>query len=389
MLDKTDDHLFPGIKQMKNFFSRHQNTSSSQNNNEIIGGSLGLIQHTRPSNLPAKNPAEEMQHRKQHDEILEKARKIDERVKKKNNELREINIKKEDKLLCNSATWNNLIIPNFNNLRYKKNVYDLWWCGLPPSIRGRVWKLSINNTLNLTVDIYNECETKIINFADNKLHNDYLTAIKLDVSRTFPNLCLFQSNGPLNESLNSVLSAYCVLRPDVGYLQGMSFIAAILTLNMDKCDAFICFSNLIDNPCHKAAFTLNQNKMNVYYNLFMKLLSINIPIIHKHFLNSGLSPDFYLLDWIYTIYSKAMPLDIVCRIWDVFIRDGDEFLFKTAIGILNIYQRQLLNMDFVRGAQFLKKLPDNLCADELFDSIKQININIDGNNFQKMVDESL
>ena len=27
-----------------------------------------------------------------------------------------------------------------------------------------------------------------------------------------------------------------------------------------------------------------------------------------------------------------MPLDVACRVWDVFLRDGEEFLFRTALG---------------------------------------------------------
>lgn len=384
MLDRADDQLLLGIKLMKNFFSRRQTTPQI---NEKIAGSLGLIQNTRPSNLPAKNPSEESEHRKQHNEMLQEIRKREIREHKKIQEKQKERLKQEERLSSDAAIWNNDILPNFYNLRDTKDVHELWWRGLPPSIRGRVWKLAINNKLKLKNEIYDECTKKIEYFSGNKLHKDYVTAIKLDVSRTFPGLCVFQKNGPLHESLNSVLAAYCVLQPDIGYLQGMSFIAAIFTLNMDENDAFICFANLIDNPCHTAAFTLNQFKMNIYYRIFMTILSHNLPKIFTHFLSSGLSPDFYLLDWIYTIYAKAMPLDVVCRIWDIFIRDGDEFLFKTAIGILHLYQEQLLTMDFVRGAQFLTKLPDDLSADELFNSIAQIKINFGGNSFQQMIDE--
>ena len=38
----------------------------------------------------------------------------------------------------------------------------------------------------------------------------------------------------------------------------MSFIAAMLLLNMDTVDAFICFSNLMHKPCQMAFFTVNQ-----------------------------------------------------------------------------------------------------------------------------------
>ena len=32
------------------------------------------------------------------------------------------------------------------------------------------------------------------------------------------------------------------------------------------------------------------------------------------------------------MFSKSLCLDTTSRIWDVFCRDGEEFLFKTAIG---------------------------------------------------------
>lgn len=31
-----------------------------------------------------------------------------------------------------------------------RRVRDLWWQGLPPSVRGRVWSLAIGNELNIT-----------------------------------------------------------------------------------------------------------------------------------------------------------------------------------------------------------------------------------------------
>ncbi len=35
---------------------------------------------------------------------------------------------------------------------------------------------------------------------------------------------------------------------------------------------------------------------------------------------------------IFTIYTRTLPLDVACRVWDLFCRDGDCFLFKTALG---------------------------------------------------------
>ena len=40
------------------------------------------------------------------------------------------------------------------------------------------------------------------------------------------------------------------------------------------------------------------------------------------------------------MYTRTFPLDVACRVWDLFCRDGDCFLFRTALGehsLLQIY----------------------------------------------------
>ncbi|KAL2726520.1 hypothetical protein V1478_006798 [Vespula squamosa] len=356
-------------------------TGSPSRNIDKVGGSLALIQQPRPANLPAKNALEEERHRKQYTAILEAARKRELREEKERKQQREQQLKEEERLAEDSHTWNIHVLPKFDSVKDTKKVRELWWRGLPPSVRGRVWKLAIQNSLNITPHLYNLC----LDRAMSNPTNESLAAIRLDVSRTFPTLCVFQEGGPLSDSLQGILAAYAVYRPDVGYVQGMSFVGAVLSLNMEPSDAFACFANLLNHPCHRAAFTLDQKRMNVYYKVYSSALAHKLPKIFSHFTVAGLSPDLYLLDWLYTIYAKAMPLDVACRIWDVFLRDGEEFLFRTALGVLHLYQEELLKMDFVHGAQFLTRLPENLQAEALFNSISQMSTTVGTTTFQQML----
>ena len=47
------------------------------------------------------------------------------------------------------------------------------------------------------------------------------------------------------------------------------------------------------------------------------------------------------------MFSKALDLDTASRVWDVFCRDGEDFLFRTAIGnvllIIPTYKIQYLS----------------------------------------------
>jgi hypothetical protein len=74
---------------------------------------------------------------------------------------------------------------------------------------------------------------------------------------------LFLQGGPYYDMLHCLLGAYVCYRPDVGYVQGMSFIAAVLILNLEAADAFICFANLLNRPCHMAFFSLNQTLVSI------------------------------------------------------------------------------------------------------------------------------
>ena len=42
-------------------------------------------------------------------------------------------------------------------------------------------------------------------------------------------------------------------------VQGMSFIAAVLLLNMDVADAFVCFANLLNRPCQVTFFRVDES----------------------------------------------------------------------------------------------------------------------------------
>ncbi|XP_053423456.1 TBC1 domain family member 14 isoform X2 [Nycticebus coucang] len=270
-----------------------------------------------------------------------------------------------------------------------RKVRDLWWQGIPPSVRGKVWSLAIGNELNITHELFDIClarakerwrslrtggsdvESEDAGFsaADREAS---LELIKLDISRTFPNLCIFQQGGPYHDMLHSVLGAYTCYRPDVGYVQGMSFIAAVLILNLDTADAFIAFSNLLNKPCQMAFFRVDHGLMLTYFAAFEVFFEENLPKLFAHFKKNNLTPDIYLIDWIFTLYSKSLPLDLACRIWDVFCRDGEEFLFRTALGILKLFEDILTKMDFIHMAQFLTRLPEDLPAEELFASIATV-----------------
>ncbi|GFN83403.1 TBC1 domain family member 14 [Plakobranchus ocellatus] len=339
-----------------------------------VMSTTALILENRPTNLPSKNPEEAEKHRQQYEEMVEAAKKKELRdLKLKKKQLQQQR-KQEDQTMAAARAWNLEVLPNWDAVRNTKKVRDLWWMGLPPSVRGKIWKLAIGNDLNITHGTLDAEE------APNK--ESSVKVIKLDVSRTFPHLCIFQKGGPFYDLLHNLLGAYACYRPDVGYVQGMSFIAAILLLNMDVADAFVCFANLLNRPCQLAFFRMDENVMTAYYRTFEEFFKENLPKLYAHFSSLSVTPNLYIMEWVFLMYSKSLPLDVACKVWDLFFRDGEEFLFRTAIAILKLYEAVLLKMDFIHVAQFLTKLPENISGDQLFKELESVRMSIDKRGFQ-------
>ncbi|XP_028030588.1 TBC1 domain family member 14-like [Bombyx mandarina] len=455
---------------------RQGSSASEKQFEDLVASSIALIQHDRPSNLPAKCTEEAMRHKAEHARMVEAARRRVEREAAARHARLQESLRLEERLARHAKEWIQNILPDWTNMRNAKRTHELWWSGLPPSIRGKVWQLAIENKLNVTSATYQECVAKAKqrlhesqmrrkrlkvnkrecccnkeqdknyeaidkmksddqhrkfdemlsktdakidklktddekhrlgiprNFSEQNLKShvpdaepkkccsksdpnllDYndecsMELIQLDIARTFPHLCIFQPGGPYFDVLHELLAAYVCYRPDIGYVQGMSFIAAVLILNMEAPQAFVCFANLLHGGVLRAAFTRDGATMQRLWKAYTTLLRHNLPG-----LADAVAPELYLVEWLYTAFAKAMPLDAACRVWDVFLRDGDEFLFNTALGILHLYQDELKNMDFISAAQFLTKLPEDLDPEALFKSISSVSMTLDGMSFEELV----
>ncbi|KAM8780629.1 TBC1 domain family member 12 isoform 2-T2 [Rhynchonycteris naso] len=322
-----------------------------------------LILEDRPSNLPAKSVEEALRHRQEYDEMVAEAKKREIKEAHKRKKIMKERFKQEENIANAMVIWNNEILPNWEVMRSTRRVRELWWQGLPPSVRGKVWSLAVGNELNITPELYeiflSRAKERWKSFSETSSENDTegvsaadreasLELIKLDISRTFPSLYIFQK------------------------VQGMSFIAAVLILNLEEADAFIAFANLLNKPCQLAFFRVDHSMMLKYFAAFEVFFEENLSKLFLHFKSYSLTPDIYLIDWIFTLYSKSLPLDLACRVWDVFCRDGEEFLFRTGLGILRLYEDILLQMDFIHIAQFLTKLPEDITSEKLFSCIAAI-----------------
>jgi hypothetical protein len=203
----------------------------------------------RPKNLPKKTPQEEYYHR----QLVEQNRRMYiQSIKEKQEEERKIKEridKKKLKIKKLQQVWEEDILPNWFKRKKDYNyMRKYFYDGIPTSLRGRVWLLSIGNNFSITREYY-EIELKkavnilqqlqksnqeikdklenntIIDSTPNNKYNIHIIDkeksikyIDLDIERTFPYLGIFKGNSPMGDDLREILQAFVASRPDIGYV---------------------------------------------------------------------------------------------------------------------------------------------------------------------------
>lgn len=199
-------------------------------------------------------------------------------------------------------------------------------------------------------------------------------AIDVDLTRTFPRLAFFSAGGTYHRPLRQVLGAYCFYRPDTGYVQGMSFLAAMLLLQMEEpYETFVALVNIMgrDDGALLRFYQMEATDNEKQYRVFDDALRTRLPDVHAHLSKVGVTPDVYLLPWWMTIFSKYFSLETSTRIWDIFLFAGHSYLQQVSLGILHACRSEILKGDF--GACLsvvLRRFPAYISDEDLFTSIE-------------------
>ena len=369
----------------------------------------------RPKNLPKKSKEEEEYHRK----LVEENRKLYlESIHQKHLKEMEYRKRLEKKLIKQqelSKVWVKDLIPNWSKIRKDKKIKEYFYMGLPPSVRGRIWMLCLGNKFSITKEYYqiqvnnsieilkkyqkqkenrNKMRENNIKKDDNQINdvdaNDKeseieeeeskdkeksIIIIELDIERTFPYLGLFKGNSPMAEDLREILRVFVISRPDIGYIQGLSFIAGILLLNMDKFKAFISLMNLILNPIMLPFYKMDNELIQQRLQLFKQVFYFNLPELCGYFDELGMLPENYFLTWNMTLFTHDVNLELANRIWDVFMIEGVKAIYSAAIVFLSHFEEKLMNMDFVEIMSCIGSINTiNFDEDMVIEAMKKVKI---------------
>ncbi|XP_063372284.1 TBC1 domain family member 1 isoform X1 [Cydia amplana] len=186
-------------------------------------------------------------------------------------------------------------------------------------------------------------------------------AILIDLGRTFPQHSYFASAlGPGQLALYNILKAYSLVDPDVGYCQGLSFVAGVLLLHTEEADAFILLRHLMFRRGLRKQYLPDMSALQVQLYQLSRLLRDHEPELHAKLESLDISPALYAAPWMLTLFTSQFPLGFVVRVFDLIFLESLDIVFSVSLALLAAHRDGLMLCESCEeAAEYLKhKLPD-------------------------------
>lgn len=163
-----------------------------------------------------------------------------------------------------------------------------------------------------------------------------------------------QAGGTGQTRLYNICKAYSVYDEEIGYCQGLSFVAAVLLLHMPEEEAFCLFIKLMYDYRVRDMFKDSFSDLQLKYYQLTRLVEELLPDLSAHFKDLGVEVHMYATQWFLTVFTAKFSLCTAYQILDVFLSEGHNVLFHIAIGILKLCKKDLLDCDFEDAMRYFR-----------------------------------
>ncbi|KAF2284844.1 hypothetical protein P3X46_012104 [Hevea brasiliensis] len=212
--------------------------------------------------------------------------------------------------------------------------------GIPPVLRPKVW-FSLSGAAKKKSTVPESYYNDLTKAVEGKV-TPATRQIDHDLPRTFPgHPWLDTPEG--HATLRRVLVAYSFRDSDVGYCQGLNYVAALLLLVMKtEEDAFWMLAVLLENVLVNDCYTNNLSGCHVEQRVFKDLLVKECPRIAAHLEELEFDVSLVATEWFLCLFSKSLPSETTLRVWDVLFFEGAKVLFHVALAIFKMKEEELL-----------------------------------------------
>ena len=223
-------------------------------------------------------------------------------------------------------------------------------------------------------------------YSDLKFENNHKNdvEIKKDLTRTFPDNILFKYGNNYYNKLYHVLTAFSNYNKNIGYIQGINFLAAhIIYYFEEEIEEFIFLDALIHKfDLEKILSTTNSIFFNKKIEDITKFMKKKFPKISSHLAKMKLNYEFFTTNWILTLFSNSMETNNLFYIWDYMIIFGWKFFRCFVVSVLETSQEDILKATQNNITFIMKNMLKNKQFNSKFKNIieKSIQILIEEND---------
>ncbi|NXB39807.1 EVI5 protein, partial [Eulacestoma nigropectus] len=242
------------------------------------------------------------------------------------------------------------IVNEWEDVRKKKEkqVKELVRKGIPHHFRAIVWQLLCSAQSMPIKDQYSELL---------KMTSPCEKLIRRDIARTYPEHDFFKEKDSLGqEVLFNVMKAYSLVDREVGYCQGSAFIVGLLLMQMPEEEAFCVFVKLMQDYRLRELFKPSMAELGLCMYQFECMIQEHLPELYVHFQSQSFHTSMYASSWFLTIFLTTFPLPIATRIFDIFMSEGLEIVFRVGLALLQMNQAELLQLDMEGMLQHFQKV---------------------------------
>ncbi|KAK2541481.1 Fam69a [Columba livia] len=242
------------------------------------------------------------------------------------------------------------IVNEWEDVRKKKEkqVKELVRKGIPHHFRAIVWQLLCSAQSMPIKDQYSELL---------KMTSPCEKLIRRDIARTYPEHDFFKEKDSLGqEVLFNVMKAYSLVDREVGYCQGSAFIVGLLLMQMPEEEAFCVFVKLMQDYRLRELFKPSMAELGLCMYQFECMIQEHLPELYVHFQSQSFHTSMYASSWFLTIFLTTFPLPVATRVFDIFMSEGLEIVFRVGVAVLQMNQAELLQLDMEGMLQHFQKV---------------------------------
>uniref|UniRef100_A0A8C5T9Q7 TBC1 domain family member 1 n=1 Tax=Malurus cyaneus samueli TaxID=2593467 RepID=A0A8C5T9Q7_9PASS len=246
--------------------------------------------------------------------------------------------------------------------------------GVPRHHRGEIWKF-LAEQYHLKHQFPSKQQPKDTPYKELlKQLTSQQHAILIDLGRTFPTHPYFSAQlGAGQLSLYNILKAYSLLDQEVGYCQGLSFVAGVLLLHMSEEDAFKMLKFLMFDMGLRKQYRPDMTILQIQMYQLSRLLHDYHRDLYNHLEEHEIGPSLYAAPWFLTMFASQFPLGFVSRVFDMLFLQGSEAIFKVALSLLGSHKPLILQHENLETiVDFIKSTLPNLGLVQMEKTISQV-----------------